>query len=146
MPTRLQRRRTRGWRLPANAVIIDRTSRYGNPFTVAALLDLGYAEAAVHDEAVIRFRLWLGGDRNLWLSDIGDHRRERILSSLHLLRGRDLACPCPEGATCHGDEYLLRANLPPDELAAWTDQVRQRVDGHRAWRGEDPMYTTEATR
>jgi len=34
VPRRLQRRRTRGWRKPAGSVIVDRTSRWGNPFAV----------------------------------------------------------------------------------------------------------------
>jgi Domain of unknown function (DUF4326) len=33
-PRRLQRRRARGWRKPAEAVNVDGTSRWGNPFAV----------------------------------------------------------------------------------------------------------------
>ncbi|MEU6725532.1 DUF4326 domain-containing protein [Nonomuraea wenchangensis] len=33
-PQRLQRWRTKGYRLPEGAVCVDRTSRYGNPFAV----------------------------------------------------------------------------------------------------------------
>jgi Domain of unknown function (DUF4326) len=33
-PRRLQRRRTGGFRKPAGAVIVDRTSSWGNPFEV----------------------------------------------------------------------------------------------------------------
>ncbi|ETK36157.1 DUF4326 domain-containing protein [Microbispora sp. ATCC PTA-5024] len=38
MPERIQRRRTKGWRLPEGAVIVDRTSRWGNPFKVGSLV------------------------------------------------------------------------------------------------------------
>ncbi len=31
-PVRIQRKRIRGWRKPDNAVIVDRTSKWGNPF------------------------------------------------------------------------------------------------------------------
>src|SRR5699024_864669 len=34
MPKRLKRERRKGWRKPENAVIVDRTSRWGNPFRV----------------------------------------------------------------------------------------------------------------
>ena len=51
-------------------------------------------------------------------------KRERILASLHELRGKDLACPCEPGEPCHADELLLRADLPPAELAAWITVVR----------------------
>lgn len=33
-PKRIQRKRTRGFRLPPNTVCVDRTSRYGNPYRV----------------------------------------------------------------------------------------------------------------
>jgi hypothetical protein len=33
-PVRVRRRRVAGWRKSAGAVIVDRTSRWGNPFTV----------------------------------------------------------------------------------------------------------------
>ena len=32
MPTRIQLRRTKGWRLPPNTVVVSRPSRWGNPF------------------------------------------------------------------------------------------------------------------
>ena len=32
MPERIQRRRTKGWRLPAGAVYVGRPTRWGNPF------------------------------------------------------------------------------------------------------------------
>ena len=32
MPTRIQRRRTKGWRMPEGAVYVGRGSRWGNPF------------------------------------------------------------------------------------------------------------------
>ncbi|MBF9653902.1 DUF4326 domain-containing protein, partial [Streptococcus pseudopneumoniae] len=33
-PVRIQLRRTKGWRMPANTVKVDRTTIYGNPFRV----------------------------------------------------------------------------------------------------------------
>jgi Domain of unknown function (DUF4326) len=33
-PRRMQRRRTAGWHKPTGSVIVDRTSRWGNPFAV----------------------------------------------------------------------------------------------------------------
>ena len=32
MPERIQRRRTRGWRMPVRAVYVGRPTRWGNPF------------------------------------------------------------------------------------------------------------------
>ena len=33
-PKRIQLRRTKGWRLPDNAVIVSRPSKWGNPFRI----------------------------------------------------------------------------------------------------------------
>jgi hypothetical protein len=32
-PTRVQLRRTKGWRIPKNTVKVDRTTPFGNPFS-----------------------------------------------------------------------------------------------------------------
>ena len=35
MPTRIQRKRTKGWRKPAGAIYVGRPSQWGNPFKTA---------------------------------------------------------------------------------------------------------------
>ncbi|MGA5430644.1 hypothetical protein ACPCVL_28095 [Streptomyces koyangensis] len=37
-PTRIQRQRTKGWSKPPRCMIVDRTSHFGNPFTIQRLL------------------------------------------------------------------------------------------------------------
>lgn len=137
MPKRIQRRRTRGAR-HGGAVIVDRTSRFGNPFTIAKAEELGYVDPRT---AVIgAFTEWLRGNRDMWQSDEGDRKRERILTDLPvMLRGKNLACPCEPGQPCHGDELLRLAALPPAEYDAWAAGVRARVARNRAWRGEQPL-------
>jgi hypothetical protein len=47
--TRIQRRRTKGWRLPAGAIYVGRPSRWANPFDAAVLGQRGAVDAyAVH--------------------------------------------------------------------------------------------------
>jgi hypothetical protein len=151
-PTRIQRRRTRGWRLDRAAdpirggVIVSRPSRYGNPFTIAAAMEvLGLTEAEARTAAITEFRLWLAGSRSNWQSDEADKKRERILAGLHELRGKDLACTCEPGEPCHADELLLRANMPAAEQAAWIAVVRARVDRQRLRDGEQPLHPTANT-
>lgn len=119
MTHRIQRRRTRGWRLPDNAVIVSRPSRFGNPFTIAMAYELGYARHGDTDTArravVGAFTEWLGGNRFMWQSEEGDAARQRILADLHLLRGKDLACTCPlpepgQPDHCHASVLLELAN------------------------------------
>ena len=33
MPVRIQRKRSKGWRMPAGAVYVGRPGKWGNPFT-----------------------------------------------------------------------------------------------------------------
>lgn len=150
-PERIQRRRTAGWTLAKAAdpfrggVIVDRTSRYGNPFTIAGAMDVfGYSEADARKTVVAEFGPWLAGSRANWTADEADRKRERILAGLHLLRGKDLACPCPCGEPCHADELIRRANVPAAELAAWITVVRARVDRQRVRDGWEPLHPDPA--
>ena len=147
-PVRIQRRRTKGWTLAKAAdpirggKIVDRSSRYGNPCKVGLMREMGYEDP--HDAATGNFRVWLAGSRSDAPTDEADQRRERILASLHELRGKDLACTCPLDRACHGDVLLHRANMPPAELSQWITVVRARVDRQRIARGEQPMYAKGA--
>jgi len=116
-PARIQRRRTAGWRTPDNTVIVSRPSRFGNPFTLAMAYELGYARHGDTEQArkavVGAFEDWLRGNRDMWQSDKGDAARQRILDGLPSLRGKNLACYCPEGAPCHADVLLKLAAAVP---------------------------------
>lgn len=118
MPARIQRKRTPGWKLPPGAVIVDRTSRFGNPFRVADATDAEYSNPR---RAVVAFyRAWLNGSPDLqdvYVVGGRTYDRRRVLADLPLLRGRDLACPCPppepgEPDHCHGTVLLDLANSP----------------------------------
>ena len=94
-PTRLQRKRTRGYRLPEGAKSVTRPGPFGNPFPVSR-----FGDPAAHDEAIARFRAWIEEPEQAPLVD--RIRRE--------LRGRDLACYCAPGLPCHADVLLEIAN------------------------------------
>ena len=87
-PRRIQRRRTKGWRMPPNTVYVGRPTKWGNPYIIGTEIT---AEEAVHC-----FR----GDMNDWLRDIA---REE-------LRGKNLACWCPLDQPCHANVLLQVAN------------------------------------
>lgn len=66
---RVQRSRQKGWRMPPNTVKVDRTTKWGNPFSVGEPVDkvvakkwgwwpLGFPSfvAADNDQAFRRFR------------------------------------------------------------------------------------------
>jgi len=98
MPKRIQRKRERGWRLPDNAVVVTRPTKWGNPF----LDDKRYPNLAVD-----LFRLWLTGDDDCGMSQ----RKAAILGSLDELRGKDICCWCSLDRPCHGDVLLDLANV-----------------------------------
>jgi uncharacterized protein DUF4326 len=124
-PARIQRRRTKGWRKPENAVIVDRTSRWGNPFTVADCLDAGFAETVPDARRVCteQFRDWLIGDMVLGTGEEDTpwsaERRRWFLDHAPELAGRDLMCWCPlpepgQPDHCHAAVLLELANAPAE--------------------------------
>lgn len=93
-PKRIQRKRTRGWKMPPNAVYVGRPSAFGNPFSTAKA-----------------FRAWLAGVGKL--RGVYQVRRLVILARLPQLRGKDLACWCPADCDCHADILRELANERP---------------------------------
>lgn len=120
-PTRIQRRRTKGWRLPENAVIVSRPSRFGNPFLIKDAIDAEMGEP--RSACASNYAEWLRvGTAGGWYEAtyrVGRQvfDRRRILDELHTLRGRDLACTCPlpepgQPDHCHAAVLLQLANRP----------------------------------
>lgn len=110
LPKRIQRKRVAGWRKPEGAVIVDRTSRWGNPFTVVSCIAEGFAdnEADARKVCVDAYDGWLDGEPEY--ASVEPERRAWILANLDQLTGRDVVCPCPPGGACHGDPLIRRAN------------------------------------
>lgn len=110
-PQRVQLSRAKGWRMPANTVKVDRTTKWGNPFVVSK-----YNTA---EKAIAQFKRAIEDypKTGLWLDF--DPASKRELSSL---RGKNLACWCPLDKPCHADVLLELANAPdPKRRKAMTD-------------------------
>lgn len=86
MPIRVQLRRTKGWRMPANTVKVARPSPFGN-----------YAGATKQDfdEDLARMS---NADRAFFMDRVKE------------LHGKNLACFCPLHRPCHADTLLVLAN------------------------------------
>lgn len=84
MPQRIQRKRTKGWRMPEGAVYVGRPTKWGNPFSTADFT-ASDAVACFADEIAPRL-------------------------DLLPLRGKDLACWCALDQPCHADVLLELAN------------------------------------
>lgn len=108
MPRRIQRKRTKGWRMPEGAVYVGRPSKWGNPYHVRSsryVVDTrwGYEHYCAEGEAQgVAVRLF----REDWVL-----AREPFDSlDLAELRGRDLVCWCDLFSPCHADVLLELAN------------------------------------
>lgn len=108
-PRRIQRRRTKGYRMPEGAVYVGRPTKWGNPFKVEGAIEAGFAmcESEARKVCVDTFRDWLRGQ---WFWPHGEPQREALLASLDELAGKDLVCWCAPAAPCHADVLLEAAN------------------------------------
>jgi hypothetical protein len=111
-PKRIQRKRTKGWRMPPNTVYVGRPTKWGNPFTLHYRMKaMGYDRDAAGKECAAIFRECLIGGDEPMDSDYAE-RIERMRRDIVELRGKDLACWCPLDKPCHADVLLELANQP----------------------------------
>lgn len=121
MPKRIQRRRTKGWKMPPCTVIVDRSSGFGNPFPVAKAKSthmgkttdvwivgtwegpamwIRDTKAEAAELAVAAFKSW-----------IEQPSQQKLLETAkRKLRGKNLACWCGADQPCHADVLLELAN------------------------------------
>lgn len=105
-PVRIQRKRTKGWKMPPNTVSVTRPGPYGNPFVVGEYPALAYSQMwnkSVPDAATA-VRLF----RTLLVQALLTH--DSSVDTLLKLRGKNLACFCALDQPCHADVLLELAN------------------------------------
>lgn len=127
-PRRVQRQRTRGWRLLEGTTYVGRPGRWGNPFPA------GDPSPFSPQEAVRMYRELVEHGETWWTDLVGTRYEFRqrftrgcayarrgglvvptVAEVRQELAGRDLACWCPLDAPCHADVLLALAN--PTEAA-----------------------------
>lgn len=114
-PKRIQRKRTKGWKMPENAVYVGRPTKWGNPIRIVQTdhgyfdlvrdnvgqIDFNTTARSAHRNATERFR-------NIVL------KHPHLAQSAELIRaelaGKDLVCWCPLNLDCHADVLLEIAN------------------------------------
>ncbi|QRE81861.1 DUF4326 domain-containing protein [Rhodococcus ruber] len=133
MPERIQRKRTKGWRMPEGAVYVGRPTKWGNPAYIGGTFSVGEPSglwlgqagrrtltATVRSNATAT-SIYLGGLR----TGMSEFHNEGVWSECHLpsideiraeLAGKDLVCWCPledehgNRVPCHADVLLELAN------------------------------------
>jgi hypothetical protein len=114
-PVRVQLSRTPLWRMPANTLKVDRTTRWGNPFRITP------RRPAV--AAVAAYRRWLLAGR----ATSGAGAPPTLADIRAELKGHNLACWCAAHAPCHADVLLELANCArPHILRARRPRTRTR--------------------
>lgn len=103
-PQRIQRRRTKGWRMPENTVYVGRGTEWGNPFRVGRQTEhLAHLGELTREQAVELFALHIG--------PMGSFEYDSAtMQRLRRLAGKNLACWCPLDQPCHADVLLELAN------------------------------------
>ncbi len=115
LPQRVQRQRTKGWRMPPSSVYVGRPTFYGNPYLITQpppLWDPRVAEKMGMPAtwgrlaAVKCFEYMLASGWRLKRPP-GFQIVERAQVELE---GKDLVCWCPLDEPCHADILLAYAN------------------------------------
>jgi hypothetical protein len=136
-PLRIQRRRIKGWQMPAGAVYVGRPTRFGNPFDLRAADHCWTAIAHGFKgdrkgrvlASVAIYRAWLQQGKPAEIGECGLYDETgqgdpKPISTSPLiaagapptaeeiaeLRGKDLACWCRLDQPCHADVLLDLAN------------------------------------
>jgi hypothetical protein len=106
MPERIQLQRRKGWRMPPNSVKVDRSTKWGNPWTDEKAREIGFCgtDEELREMCVRLFRNGLA--RRL------PALRFTAEEAVAELRGKNLACWCKPGAPCHADVLIEIANGP----------------------------------
>lgn len=112
MPKRIQRKRTKGWKMPANTVYVGRPSLWGNQWFIAPQVRCGCRHAGCDHQSIFRvndakeavdiYRAWR------WVMQRNDPAKHADF--IAPLRGKNLACWCPLDQPCHADVLLELAN------------------------------------
>lgn len=114
-PKRIQRKRTKGWKMPPNTVDVTRPGKFGNPFRVGGYFAIGvmgmlWCEAAPQ-YADSRFTLVNTAEQAVEMYREFRKRYPLPPEWIAELRGKDLACFCKQDARwCHADVLLEIAN------------------------------------
>lgn len=117
MVKRIQRKRTKGWRMPANAIYVGRPTKWGNPFFLvkskSGQKHMGQELYYLGGGAPYHTKTKLAASQ-MAVDYFFEYICRRVDLDLSELRGKDLACWCREDQPCHADILLKLANLERD--------------------------------
>jgi len=92
-PRRIQCKRVKGWRMPANTIYVGRPAKWGNPLPISSFYNNDRRIAVDFYKA--------------YMHNLKPFRQEELIAEL---KGKNLACWCPLDQPCHADVLLEIAN------------------------------------
>ena len=109
-PIRIQRKRTKGWRMPPNTVYVGRPTVFGSPIN----RKLGPGTGLRLYKYFIRHQWAQLEQEGCNIVDILGLQilAKKLSEAVVTLRGKNLACWCPLDQPCHADILLELANAP----------------------------------
>ena len=108
-PVRVQRKRTKGWRMPENTVSVCRPGRWGNIFHIGDATSWIPVDSSGVWSKEPHPPLTRRGAIQCFRYCI-EFRLNDDPNYLEPLRGKDLACWCPLDKPCHADVLIELAN------------------------------------
>ena len=100
---RIQRKRTKGWRMPKNTIYVGRPTKWGNPFEIGSNPSQFSAALPSRCENIDTVLKCYRYYAESWIEVTGRQWIKR-------LKGKNLACFCPLDKPCHADILLKIAN------------------------------------
>ena len=116
-PIRVQRKRTKGYRMPENTKSVTRPGKFGNPYKIGMhnIFDIkdrttgkslkdylveknGENKYHTIEDCLLAYRQKINGSQAM----------QRVVK--HYLKGKNLSCFCPLDKPCHADILLEVAN------------------------------------
>jgi hypothetical protein len=112
-PERVQRKRTKGWKMPPNTVYVGRPTRWGNPHDWQSYRENFPPELLQSEGPGFRDNWCRERAVEAYQEDWSDYLRKESAALTRLraaLGGKDLACWCGKHSPCHADILLHLAN------------------------------------
>lgn len=116
MPKRIQRKRTKGWRMPENTVFVGRPTKWGNPFKIGEWTEVIHKSASYPYEMYMDSFRVEGASHAVNLFEMAAENKpdwfheSYKLPDIKELKGKNLACWCKQDEPCHADILLKLAN------------------------------------
>lgn len=113
---RVQRKRTKGYKLPTNTVSVCRPTKWGNPMMIEGdtiFIDAGYRRKILGKWVILKENANIDDMLNLYEKIVRGDKFNNLdlqywsnkfkIYDLNELKGKNLACFCPLNKKCHAD-------------------------------------------